>query len=184
MKKNMIDNFTLTVIIRETEEDNDNTELKIFVSPPLSTTYKEISEIWDEQHDTFLKKRTRTFIPNRKITQSEYFVLDPYILPKWLIDLKIDTERARRLEKRVNIDNESIAVLVGFATDQSQDKPQEVIMFQNFTKRYIIKPNSIFSIYRGYERIDKPHLIVMPKSITAIYYLSESKLSDISHNSV
>ena len=52
----MIDNFTLTVIIRETEEDNDNTELKIFVSPPLSTTYKEISEIWDEQHDTFLKK--------------------------------------------------------------------------------------------------------------------------------
>lgn len=172
----MIDNFTLAVIIRETEKVNNNTELKIFVSPPLSETYKEISDIWDEQHDTFLKKRTRTYIPNRKITSSEYFVLKPYILPKWLTDLKIDTERARRLEKRVNIDNESIVALVGLATDKSQDKPQEVIMFQNFTKRYIIKPNSLISIYRGYEHIDKPHLIVMPNSITALYYPSKSKL--------
>lgn len=109
-------------------------------------------------------------MPDSKLTTSEYFVLEPYALPDWLSN--IETENTRRLEKRFDIDSNSIVAFVGFGRKDSD----EIITFQNFTTQQIIKPNSIISLYRGYEYIDNPNLLVIGKSLTAIYYPSEKKL--------
>ena len=163
----MINNFSLAAIIREGEG-----KLNIVAPEPLSESHKKLSAIWSEQYEKFLKKRLRIYMPDSKLTPSEYFVLEPYTLPDWLGEYNIETENTRRLEKRFDIDSNSIVAFVGFGRKDSE----EIITFQNFTTQQIIKPNSIISLYRGYRHIDDPNLLVIGKSLTAIYYPSEKKL--------
>jgi hypothetical protein len=163
----MINNFSLAAIIREDED-----KLNIVAPEPLSDSHKKLSAIWSEQYEKFLEKRPRIYMPDSKLTTSEYFVLEPYTLPDWLGEYNIETENTRRLEKRFDIDSNSIVAFVGFGRKDSE----EIITFQNFTTQQIIKPNSIISLYRGYEHIDNPNLLVIGKSLTAIYYPSEKKL--------
>ena len=163
----MIHNFTLAVITKE-REDN----LNISVTQPISNSYEKISSVWDEQYEKFLEKRGRTYMPDSQLTETEYFILHPYTLPNWLRSYRVDTESVRRLERRHDIDKNSIVAFAGFARENSKD----IILFQNFTKQQIIQPNSIMSLYRGYEHIDKQNLLVIGKSLTAIYYPSEKKL--------
>ena len=163
----MINNFSLAAIIRE-----DGDKLNIVAPEPLSESQKKLSAIWSAQYEKFLGKRPRIYMPDSKLTASEYFVLEPYTLPDWLGKYNIEAENTRRLEKRFDIDSNSVVAFVGFGRIDSE----EIITFQNFTTQQIIKPNSIISLYRGYKHIDNPNLLVIGKSLTAIYYPSQEKL--------
>ena len=172
----MINNFTMTVITKEVKDENSKDNkyiLDICFTPHLKTYDENISGNWNDQHDTFLGKKSRTYMPDILLKENEYFILHPYTLPEWISKRKITTENIkRRLKTRLNVDSDSIIALAGYARYDSND----VILFQNFTKQQVIRPNSFLSLTRGYKELQKNKLIVIGKSLGAIYYPSKKKL--------
>lgn len=185
----MIHNFKLAVITEKEEviTDPEGKKIKDFdlwTTPVLDNYIDEISENWEEQHEKFIKKRDKTYMPDSDLKLSEYFVLEQYKLPNWLLRLKVDTDTTSYLRKRDDIDSESIVALIGFAREYNEENEnvyKDVILFQHFSKQQIIQPRSAFglrkiSVTAGYEPINRTDLIVFAKSITAVYYVLEEKL--------
>ena len=169
----MFDNFHIAAITKRNK-------MKLRLIEPHGQLQDTLIRNWWNQFQDFLAQEDeKDFTIGYTPEEGEHFRICPYNLPKWLEGK--NSENARNIEqihKNEYLAN-SITGIVAFARD---DKDNEFMLFQNFSKGHIIQPGGY--VFFGPDAFSDPdlyksadnRLLRFDNKLSAVYLPKERKL--------
>ena len=157
----MLENFHLAAIIKQ---DGQSYLRRIPLHQELQRT---LGETWQEQSNTFVKDvQEIDFNAGYQPEKHEIFRLEDCDLPDWL--KRQNSQCVSDVDAITNNDElfEHIAGLVAFALN---DREEEVMLFQNFSRSHVIQPGRFLFLEKDtYETAQRPGLTLAGK-LSAVY---------------
>ena len=164
----MLHDFQLAVVV------NRRREFNLMRIPLHQILQRELSQDWSIYYQNFTNEVEEIpFNSGYNPESNQRFFLVDYILPEWLSEQ--DSGTVRNLDSIGNFEEhfDSIAGIVGFARDDSEE---DLVLFQNFTRSRVIRPErAILKRDDVYEKARNPGLMLETK-INAAYRVSERRL--------
>ena len=164
----MLKNFQLVAILNQ----NDESKLQSFSL--LDSLQNTLADQWEKQYETFIAQtEERDFTTAYTLGTGEVFRICPYKLPDWLAG--IDSQNIRNIEE-VDINEipaSSIKGIVAFARD---DENNELMLFQNFTGRQVIRPGGFIFLQNNTYRSIEGRALGLNNKLTAVYSPESEKL--------
>ena len=164
----MLENFQLATIIKQ------GTQTSLLQIPLYQDLQDNLADNWQTQYNTFIDDiREIDFNFGYKLEEDECFRLSDYELPDWIAEE--DSETIRDIDT-IRTNEELINSIKGTVAFVRNDRNEELMLFQNFTRSQVIRPGRFLLLGRDtYEGIERPGLILNEK-LSAVYLPIESKL--------
>ena len=164
----MLENFHLAAIVKTRAETH-------LLQIPLHRALQgNLSESWEEQHLTFVEgieeiAFSAGYIPEKH----ERFRLADYELPDWLAGE--DSQTIDNLDT-IASDDELIDSIAGTVAMARNDKGEELVLFQNFTRSRVIRPGGFLFLDGNTYRSAERRGLTLDVALSAVYEPREQKL--------
>ena len=164
----MLRNFQLTAITKT------GGRTRLFRIPLHQELQRLFAKNWHAQYQTFMNDvHEIDFDAGYNPEEHERFRLQEYVLPAWLINENSQT--VLNLHP-ITQQEELLNSVTGMAAFAQNERGQEVILFQNFSRSHVIKPGRFLFLQNNtYESSEHPGLTLDWK-LSAIYFPTEAKL--------
>lgn len=164
----MLENFQLATIIKQ------GTQTSLLQVPLYQDLQDNLADNWQTQYSTFIDDiHEIDFNFGYKLEEDECFRLSDYELPDWIAEE--DSETIRDIDT-IRTNEELTDYIKGTVAFVRNDRNEELMLFQNFTRSQVIRPGRFLLLGRDtYEGIERPGLILNEK-LSAVYLSTESKL--------
>lgn len=164
----MLDNFQLTAIVKERR-------ITRLLRVPLHRELQDsLAKSWDEQHADFTEDiQEIEFNAGYTPERHERFSIQDYELPNWLaeenslsvVDLPAITNDDAKLDATKGV--------VAFARN---DRGEELMLFQNFTRSHVIRPGRSLLLQGDTYRTNPRPGLTLEGKLSAIFLPNEKKL--------
>ena len=166
----MFENFHLAAIVKDRAD-----EMRLLQIPLSGKLQDGLAESWQEQHDEFVcEKDEIEFNAGYHPEEHERFCLPNYELPNWLSNE--DSQSIRTLED-ISDDKllgDSVKGIVAFARSTLN---KELMLFQNFTRSHVIRPDNSLIPWEGNTYVSPKHPgLTLSRKLSAVYDPDEGKL--------
>ena len=164
----MLENFQLAAIV------NSGAQMRLLRIPLHQELQYSLSNSWNSQYREFVREISEVdFDPGYRPEQHERFRLPKFRLPHWL--LSENSQTVANLDA-INDDDSLIDFIRGLVALARDDRGEEVLLFQNFTRSKVIRPGFSLFLERGtYTSTDRAGL-VLDARLSAAYLSAEEKL--------
>ena len=163
----MIKNFHLAGII------NEKGESKLQRISLRGSTQVVLTRRWGEQYKTFITQEEKDFETSYTLAGGECFRICHYTLRDPLAGKNSENIEEAEVAVINNIPASSIKGLVAFARD---DKDNELMLFQNFSRGQILEPGSILHPEGNSHKIIRDKTLRLNNKLTAVYSSEDGKL--------
>ena len=149
--------------------------------PPRDSAQDTLTDEWERQYKDFIDgKEEIPFTTSDEPAAGEYFSICPYKLDKSLADTNsrnIKNTEPFRINRILssNILSRSIKGIVAFVQDD-KNNDNELMLFQNFSKRQIIRPRNWLSFQGDSYEVIKGRFLGLDDKLTAVYSSRDKKL--------
>lgn len=164
----MLENFHLAAIVRRGDV------VRLYQIPLHQRLQTTLSESWQTQLDAFMVDILEIdFDAGYTPEDRECFRLNNFELPAWLNGQNSQT--VVRLDS-ISRDENVLRAITGLAAFARNDRREELILFQNFSRGHIVQPGRfLFLTGDTYETVRHPGLALGDK-LSAIYSATDAKL--------
>ena len=165
----MLENFHLATIVRE------GAQASLRQVPLQQSLQDNLGETWEEQYLRFTENiEELDFDAGYTLEAHERFRLNDYVPPEWLADETSQTIHSlNTLRGSLSELIDSIVGMVGMARDS---QGQEVMLFQNFTRSRVIRPDRLLLFENNaYVSPERPGL-TLDIGLSAVYLPDRDQL--------
>jgi len=164
----MLRNFQLAAITKQ------RGQMRLFRIPMHQRLQNTLAESWENQYNTFVNNiHEIQFNAGYHPESHERFSLSDFELPDWLRNEYSQT--IQNLEA-ISTNEDFINSITGIAGFARNERDEELILFQNFSRSHVIRPGRFLFLQNNtYETTNRPGLTIEGK-LSALYDIEERKL--------
>ena len=164
----MLENFQLAVIIKQ------GSETILLTIPLYQDLQDDLAENWQNQYDRFVVEiQEIDFNAGYDPEGHECFCLKDYTLPLWLVNENSQTVPSLDTISSNETLIESIKGVVAFARN---DRSEEVVLFQNFSRSHVIRPGCFLFLQNNIYKTNQNPGMTLGVKLSAVYLPTERKL--------
>ena len=161
LETQMQENFHLAAIVKE------RTQTRLLQIPLHQALQGYLAESWEEQYLTFVEGiQEIAFNAGYSPEKQERFRLPDYELPDWLAG-----EHSQTIDNldTITSDDELVDSIAGTVAMARNDKGEELVLFQNFTRSRVIRPGGFLFLDGNTYKSAERRGLTLDVALSAVY---------------